>query len=153
MRWDADGNPLCRWCSKIVIPPKKTFCSKECVHEWKIRSNITYLRKVIVKRDKGICALCKINCLQICRGFKRPLRGETREQWKRRVAATRRKYGIPKHRMTAYDVDHIVPVVEGGGAGIKDLLSNLRILCLKCHKKVTAKLAAKRAKEKKSNHT
>lgn len=46
-----------------------------------------------------------------------------------------------KHSL--WQADHITPVVEsGGGCG----LENLRTLCLRCHKRVTADLAARRAK-------
>lgn len=148
MQYDEHGNPLCRWCKQVVKPPKLTFCSKNCVHEWKLRSSTTYLRKCIVRRDKGICADCGVNCLPITRGFKRPMRGETRAEWKRRVATLRKRYGIPKHRTTFYDVDHILPVAEGGGAMISDLMSNCRLLCIPCHRKVTSAFATKRAKKK-----
>ncbi len=150
MQYDEDGNPLCRWCKSIVKPPKKTFCSKECIHQWKLRTSTSYLRKCVVRRDKGICAICKVNCLAITRGFKRPKRGETWPAWKARVTALRKKYGIPKHRTTFYDVDHILPVAEGGGAMIDDLMANCRTLCLPCHRKVTSAFATKRAKKKSS---
>ena len=53
--------------------------------------------------------------------------------------------GWTSGRSTAWDADHIVPVVEGGGlCG----LENYRSLCHPCHKKVTAELAARRAKKK-----
>lgn len=42
----------------------------------------------------------------------------------------------------AWEADHIVPVVEGGGlCG----LENYRTLCLACHRAETAALAARRA--------
>lgn len=41
-----------------------------------------------------------------------------------------------------WEADHILPVVEGGG---ECDLSNLRTLCLPCHRAETAKLAARRA--------
>ncbi len=55
--------------------------------------------------------------------------------------------GWTSGRSTAWDADHIVPVVEGGGlCG----LENYRTLCHPCHKRVTAELAARRAKNKRS---
>ena len=42
-----------------------------------------------------------------------------------------------------WEMDHIVPVVEGGGSCGLD---NLRTLCVACHRKETAKLAKRRAK-------
>lgn len=47
-----------------------------------------------------------------------------------------------RHRRSFWDMDHIRPVVEGGGSCGLD---NLRTLCLKCHGKVSAELAARRA--------
>jgi 5-methylcytosine-specific restriction endonuclease McrA len=45
-------------------------------------------------------------------------------------------------------MDHIVPVVEGGGdCG----LENLRTLCWACHHRETAALAKRRAEKRKAN--
>lgn len=41
---------------------------------------------------------------------------------------------------TPWHMDHIVPVVEGGGVELPDQLANLRTLCTPCHKKVTRDL-------------
>ena len=40
-------------------------------------------------------------------------------------------------RSTFFDIDHIVPVSLGGGLSGED---NLRVVCLCCHRKETAKL-------------
>lgn len=42
-----------------------------------------------------------------------------------------------------WEMDHIVPVVEGGGGCG---LENLRTLCLRCHRDATAQLARRRAR-------
>lgn len=48
------------------------------------------------------------------------------------------KWGLRTlNRRTLWDADHIVPVVEGGG---ECDLSNIRTLCLRCHREVTAAL-------------
>ena len=44
-------------------------------------------------------------------------------------------------RSSLWDADHIVPVVEGGG---ECDLSNIRTLCLKCHRTATAALRQRR---------
>ena len=46
------------------------------------------------------------------------------------------------------EVDHILPVCEGGGCCGLD---NLRTLCQACHKKETAKLAKRRSKSQVTN--
>ena len=58
---DENGFTCCRWCNGPVKPPKKTMCCPECVHEILIRTNTNYLRTCVYKRDKAICALCKID--------------------------------------------------------------------------------------------
>jgi 5-methylcytosine-specific restriction endonuclease McrA len=44
-----------------------------------------------------------------------------------------------------WEMDHIVPVVEGGGGCG---LGNLRTLCLACHRAETAELARRRARKR-----
>lgn len=55
--------------------------------------------------------------------------------------------GWSLHRHEGWDVDHIVPVIEGGG---QCGLEGLRTLCHPCHKAVTRELAAKRASQRRS---
>lgn len=94
--------------------------------------------RFIRKRDKGVCALCKLNCAQLSRGFKKlPLKDKK---------AIREKYGIPKHRTRFWDIDHIIPVAEGGGDSGPE---NLRTLCLPCHRTVTKELRARLSLAKK----
>lgn len=51
-------------------------------------------------------------------------------------------------RSTAWDADHIIPVVEGGGmCG----LENYRTLCHPCHKQITKELAARRAQQRRAS--
>lgn len=52
------------------------------------------------------------------------------------------KWNLTKmNRRTLWDADHIVPVVEGGG---ECDLSNIRTLCLRCHREVTQALRERR---------
>jgi 5-methylcytosine-specific restriction endonuclease McrA len=50
------------------------------------------------------------------------------------------KWGVSANRKSLWDADHVVPVVDGGG---ECDLSNMRTLCLPCHRKVTAALRAR----------
>jgi len=124
----ANGRCLCRWCSLEVPPGRLTFCSDWCVEEWKLRSDPGHLRERVFERDRGICAICGLDCLAEFRRIRR-LRGASRV----RAAAEWSLRG----RKSLWDADHIVPVVEGGG--VCDL-SNMRTLCLKCHRSHTAEL-------------
>lgn len=123
-----NGKFLCRWCGLEVTGKRQTFCSDWCVEEWKLRTSPGHVRQRVLERDRGICAVCGMDCLAEMRHLKR-LRGTARlraqEQW-----------GL-KGRKSLWDADHIVPVAEGGG---ECDLSNMRTLCLKCHRVHTAEL-------------
>lgn len=106
------GHALCRQCSTEVAPPRRTFCSDSCIHEWKIRTQPVYARKQVFKRDRGVCALCRYDS-----------------------AAS----------SFVWEMDHIVPVVEGGGSCG---LENLRTLCVPCHRAVTAELKRRLAESR-----
>lgn len=129
----SNGRNLCRWCSLEVPERRSTFCSDWCVHEWKLRTQPGYLRERVLARDRGVCALCGIDCESEMRKLKR-VRVEKRE-------AAWTAWGLrPKQRRTLWDADHILPVAEGGG---ECDLSNIRTLCLRCHNQVTAELRSR----------
>lgn len=121
-----NGRALCRQCGTEVAPPRRTFCCDACVREWKIRTQPDFAKRCVFERDNGMCAECGADTLGL------ELRLE--------LAASR----YPRwHRKTApWEMDHIVPVVEGGGACG---LENLRTLCKPCHRLATAALARRRA--------
>lgn len=118
-----NGRALCRWCNLEVPRGRFTFCSDWCVEEWKLRSSAAHLRQRVLERDKGVCALCGLDCVAELRRVKR-LRGPSR------VKAFA-EWGLPK-RKSLWDADHVVAVASGGG---ECDLSNMRTLCLKCHRK------------------
>lgn len=123
-----NGRCLCRWCNLEVPPGRVTFCSEWCVEEWKLRSNPSHLRERVFERDRGVCAICRMDCLAEFRRI-RKLRGRARLKAAAEWAVGGRK--------TLWDADHILPVAEGGG---ECDLSNMRTLCLKCHRAHTARL-------------
>jgi 5-methylcytosine-specific restriction protein A len=129
-----NGRILCRWCNLEVPKGRITFCSDWCVEEWRLRTDPGYLREKVLARDKGICAICGVDCQAAWISLKR-LRGAGR------VRALQ-EWGIkPRARKSLWDADHIVPVVEGGG---ECDLENIRTLCLKCHRAATAELRNRR---------
>ncbi len=137
---DKDGKHICRWCMGKVSPPRRTFCSAECVHEYTLRTNWTYCKRFVAKRDKYICQICRINCKEL----KKVLSAMP----KRTAAAEADRMGISQHRLQGarlYDIDHITPVSEGGGLCGPE---NLRLLCIPCHLKETNKLRKRLKKGK-----
>jgi 5-methylcytosine-specific restriction protein A len=125
-----NGRILCRWCNLETPRGRLTFCSDWCVHEWRLRTDPGYLREQVFERDKGVCAVCRL---------------DTAAEWRRlkRLPAARRvgllrDWGLKSSkRGSLWDADHIVPVAESGG---ECDLSNIRTMCLKCHRKATAEL-------------
>jgi len=137
-----NGRGICRWCSLEVPRGRWTFCSDWCVEEWRLRTDPGHLRERVFERDKGICAACGLNCVSEYSRL-RKLRGVARSR-----ALSDWQMG---HRKSIWDADHIVPVAEGGG---ECDLSNLRTLCLKCHRLCTAKLRSRlREKARDSGET
>jgi 5-methylcytosine-specific restriction enzyme A len=124
--WVKRERTPCRWCAGEVPNGRFTFCDARCVHEWKLRTDPRYLRDAVFARDRGICAICGIDTV-ILRRDKLKLDYAARKKFER-------EWGIRRH---LWDADHVVPVCKGGG---ECDLSNMRTLCLKCHRKVTAAL-------------
>ena len=122
--------PLCRWCKSEAPKGRRTFCSDSCVHEWKLRTDPGYLREKVFERDKGVCAQCGVNTVSV------------RKDMRKLDYAARRQllktWGLTEgSRKSLWDADHILPVAEGGG---QCDLSNMRTLCLLCHREATAAL-------------
>lgn len=153
MERGPNGRRLCRECRTEVTPPRLTFCSKECVDAYQVKTNAGFMRGKVYERDKGICALCSRNTVAEHKVWKdaRPdpygtMQGAEYERaWTAWVAEGKRMGWSRSNSRNAWDADHIVPVCEGGG---ECSIDNIRTLCIPCHKAVTAELAARRSKPK-----
>lgn len=148
------GRRLCRWCGTEVEPPRRTFCGDPCIHEWKVRSSAQYAREQVFERDRGVCAICGTNTVEQVRTLEAEFGDPGRSKYHWFVAYGRgkafanrlRQLAISKARWQSrsrgcWDMDHIVPVVEGGGSCGLD---NLRTLCLRCHRGQTRQLRRRR---------
>src|ERR1700761_3348435 len=127
------GQPLCRWCTAEVPKGRRSFCSDECVHQWKLRTDPGYLREKVFARDKGVCAGCGCDTVALRLHF-------LKLDYKARYRFLREWDLKEGFRRSLWDADHIIPVAEGGG---ECDLKNMRTLCLKCHRAVTALLRAR----------
>jgi 5-methylcytosine-specific restriction protein A len=128
----ANGRALCRWCGNAVAGARrKTFCSHACVHEWKLRASVSYLRECVLARDHGVCAECGLDTIRLAADLV-ALRRRDRVAWRKHQAFL----GVGSRR-SYWDADHIVAVVAGGG---ECDLSNIRTLCVWCHKRATQRL-------------
>lgn len=120
----------CTWCRAATKSGVK-WCSDACILAY-LAVNNPHDRRVRVevwKRDGGACR----GCARVLRHVEAPAELWRRYQWWNWPPAER------------WDLDHVVPVAEGGGAlG----MGNLQVLCRTCHKAKTAEQAARRAKPK-----
>ena len=149
---NAEGYRCCRYCSGSVKPPKRTFCSPNCVHEYRLRSNGNYLRQQVYLRDRGICAICQLDTKELAKHLlllkpNDPTRDLLLKQ--NNINKTRKI----KHRKNGgglWDADHIICVKDGGG---QCGLENIRTLCIKCHKLRTAASSSVTSLSKKKNQS
>ena len=130
-----NGRNLCRQCGKEVSPPRRTFCSPHCVHEWGVRSSGSYARKNVFERDRGVCKQCGLDTEQLKGLLLRVKMERGAMAYRELVNRYRVKYGfgfeLEKH---FWEADHIVSVADGGGSCT---LENLTTLCIPCHRKKT----------------
>lgn len=107
------------------------------------------LREAVLKRDRGVCALCGVDTQRLKRRLV-----ELRQLSYGSKARTQAYRGLVerlgiKSIENLFDVDHRQPLCEGGA----DELHNARTLCNfgprenpGCHSRVTRELAARRAR-------
>lgn len=133
------GARRCRWCWGDVAPPRRTFCGDACVHEYKEAVDWNYVRRLVERRDRGVCAMCGVDTekvRRILRGLRRRCRIDVHQPDHASVVLGR-DHG-------KWEADHIVPRHDGGS----NELANLRTLCRACHKGVTRAFAAERARRR-----
>lgn len=135
------GRIRCRWCGTEVDPPRRTFCSDACVHEYKLRSNPGYLRRLVFQRDRGVCAACGVDTEALRRSVR-----ALRTAVARRARCATLRFPVGRLSGSWWDADHILAVEEGGG---ECDLSNIQTLCVPCHVQKTAEHARRRADRRK----
>jgi hypothetical protein len=104
-------------------------------------------RQAVLERDKSICVICGLDCSRLkLVALRRWANGRNRKRLLRRwpwIAASR--FSNEPSPGPYWQMDHILPVSEGGG---ERGIDNLRTLCIGCHSKETGKLAGRNAKVK-----
>ncbi|CAM9218968.1 unnamed protein product, partial [Hapterophycus canaliculatus] len=151
------GFPLCRFCNEEVSSARRTFCSNGCIHEHRIRTQGSYVRKCLLTRDGGKCSMCGIDAAGLYKQARAAWMSGTSVATKRKavaraMAGTPFEGKVPSEGATRrppqgkfWHADHIVPVVRGGG---QCSLNNYRTLCVPCHAAATKGLAGERAVER-----
>ena len=124
----------CHWCWRPVGPGRRTWCSDDCVDQYLLRASGNDLRKQTLKRDKGVCAECGMDCLWLLNQMRR-IRSANKVAMVYDWRDEQKLWGPWAGRIYAlWDADHIVSVKDGGGCCG---LENIRTLCMRCHKNRT----------------
>ena len=171
-----DGRRGCRWCKRPVAPPKRNWCGDPaCVRAWKIRTDPATFRAAVFERDRGVCSACGLDATaydvaaiqramaasvdaQIAarsanrRVAARAAGVEVRpvSEWLKRLAAAlrwRREHRV-KVRDSAWEAHHTRAIVDGGDWFDLDRVATV---CAPCHRKLTAELNARLARERRAS--
>lgn len=120
-----DGKKGCRGCGEPIPKGRQTWCSGKCYDTYCPDRVVWFVKQ----RDKGVCQICKADIFAVLRGI---------SHWKE-------VHNHSDHRCKA-EYDHITPMCEGG----LTVISNIRTLCVPCHRAETRKLAKRRAAARRS---
>ena len=176
--WEEDHGRVkgrCRECGKKAEPPRVSWCSQSCVDTYLLRTDPGAQRAAVFARDRGVCSHCRRDCVEL-RGQLQPLLsfnaaatslvglvgqmggklpGWWREQYGHeradkidRAVALVTELDLIKQvlcRESFWDMDHVRPLWAGGSND----LTNLRTLCIPCHRDATREGAALRASQRK----
>ncbi len=144
----------CRWCKQRVPKGKRTWCSQACIDEYLVRADPAHARRMVLARDQGLCASCGLDCTALEEAIRTAVEARRKAPWPLsrwpapEVAEVLGALGFNVREAARaghhlWEADHVLPVVEGGGACGLD---GLRTLCLPCHRGESAALAARRAR-------
>ena len=61
---------LCAECGKKLRGRRTRWCSDKCITTYMIRSDPSEARRQVGFRDKGICAACALDCLELAKKVK-----------------------------------------------------------------------------------
>lgn len=140
-----NGRALCRQCQQEVPPGKRSFCGDACIEAWRVRTQPAFARRKVFERDKGVCALCGLDTDELRAQLRRIRELDARVRGAARRARLAEHGYNPKHAAHLWEMDHVVPVAEGGGSCTLD---NLRTLCVPCHRRVTRELRGRLAERR-----
>ncbi|MGD0781205.1 MAG: HNH endonuclease [Dehalococcoidales bacterium] len=144
-RKDVEGRWLCRWCGKRLKGRRTSWCCKEHADEVFIRCWPVTAKWAVWERDGGVCARCGLDTERLQERISRIRRRFGHDIFSQ-VLLKYAKRGFPFTLSRSWwEADHIIPVSEGGGnCG----LEGYQTLCLPCHKKETASLRKRLAKQR-----
>lgn len=138
---------FCKECTGAIPLSSRrwVYCSKECSDLFSMQVKPSFARKWVLRRDKGICVQCGLDCVAHRRDWiLRVLQDFT--PGLSLVSEDYQPFTPPKHKLkkkrgkltlgTLWDMDHIIPVRDGG----RTIPENLQTLCWWCHQEKTKEM-------------
>lgn len=135
-------NGECTWCGGELKGRQRCWCSAECVHQFRLRTDNAYQIDYVRKRESDKCQRCGRNVAEAKATWDKRIKSHgapAKDQLKRELAL------LGHGRGKWWEVDHAIPVCEGGGLCS---IENLRLLCGKCHQEVTSQLTKRNSTRK-----
>ena len=134
---DVFGRTLCRYCKEEPVQaPYRAFCSYRCCREFRIRRYPEVAKEEYIKAYGDQCVKCKKS--------EHILYGAWKEAYDRLFGMALDDLLKP---FPFFQLDHIRPVIDGGG---ECGLDNLRLLCRACHGGITARFNHGRAERRRA---
>ena len=154
-----------------VGPKRSSTHDAGCWSAYADHSNMNHIRFMVEQRDKGVCKACGLDTEKLKAEWHKAVVDQFLELRKKYDKTYRDLYhsnvhysqavqvgrfspdfikppdGFPIDDRRWWEMDHIIPVVEGGGGCD---FNGYRTLCIPCHKAETAALAARRAAKRKA---
>lgn len=143
----------CTWCGQPVGRGRQTWCGEQCVNDFRSRCDSEYVRRLVIKRDGGICQVCSRDTVLAEKSWQS---SKSRQSIWRQAGETEQDFGKRKKQQEIdllaagfargcwREVDHIIPCIEYGGLCEP---SGMRLLCGACHLGATQVLAARRKRK------
>lgn len=143
--YKSHGKGLCNYCA-LPIEGRGSW-HPACLHVYKMANWPQYARDIIFKRDHGVCCACGVAAEKWSRETYWCGGSMSRYLWPTEIGQAPdpdhndRGKVTEIHRVPDWHLDHIVPLIDGGGTDE----TSMQTLCPTCHKAKTKREAGERA--------
>lgn len=125
---------VCRVCkSRVTTKRRRFFCSRDCARIYSAVGNWNITRRLVAQRDKYTCQSCGVNARRLEKAWRELRELLSHAIWLEVGRLMRgRKGPVSK---SWWECDHVKTVAESKkrGEAPDHSLSNLRVLCCRCH--------------------